>query len=236
MYLVAIFLMCLHPLWVFGQIEKLLVWLVMFYKLQNINIKNEIGQLLLAIRHRPYLCLSVNSRYSSGGFIFCKLKSILFWISLNVSAVKSQYCDASCMIFFLMVQSNKENRNMVIEMMHVQMCIYSKDTHQIIMKSSWIDCWCSRRPGNRIVRKSTSISDASLINSTYSLCARCNFRQAFWYLSRTSSNLRPPRPAKRSVRFNFNPEWVLEAKWNSVWCVTFDIMFLEFGSQQFVIF
>lgn len=78
---------------------------------------------------------------------------------------------------------------------------HKTSTHQTMMNSSCIDCWCSSRPGSRIVRKSCSISDASLINSTYSLCAKCNFRHAFWYLSRTSSNFRPPRPAETS-KFN----------------------------------
>lgn len=48
------------------------------------------------------------------------------------------------------------------------------------------------------VWKSFSDSWASAINSTYSLCTRCNRRQALWYFSRTSSSFRPPRPPKNT--------------------------------------
>lgn len=115
-----------------------------------------------------YLCFSVNSRYSSLGFILFIALSIRFCISLNLSEVKSLCWLASCKIFF---HSN--------------------------IKLSCTDCWCSNRPGNNMVRKSFSTSMASVIDKTYSLWVKCNLRQAFWYLSRTSSNLRPPRPAGR---------------------------------------
>lgn len=83
-------------------------------------------------------------------------------------------------------------------------------SYQTTMKSSWTDCWCSNKPGNKIVRKSTSTSDASLISNTYSLCAKWSFRHAFWYLSRTSSNFRPPRPAAN--RYNTNAYYLLKKK------------------------
>lgn len=108
MYLVAICLMCLCPLSVFDQIEKLRVRLVMFYEFTNKIVFETIDG--TASGGHSYLCRSVNSRYSSGGFIFCKLKSIFFWISLNVSAVRSQYCDASSNMFFLWDEGGEERK------------------------------------------------------------------------------------------------------------------------------
>lgn len=114
-----------------------------------------------------YLLRSVNSRYSSAGFTFCRPASTRRWMSWNLAAVQSPTFAASSTMAF-----------------------------HVVMKSSCCCCWCSSRPGSRIVRKSFSISAASLSSSTYSLWARCSLRQAFWYLSRTSSSLRPPRPAE----------------------------------------
>lgn len=68
-------------------------------------------------------------------------------------------------------------------------------TYQAETKYSCTDCWCSKSPGRSTVLKSFSNSAASHNRSTYSLCVRWSFRHAFWYLSLTSSNFRPPRPA-----------------------------------------
>lgn len=145
-----------------------------------------------------HLWRSRNSWYSSTGFMSCMLFSIRRWISWNEFDVRSLYWDASCKMLFL------QNGFLTIFNL-VWMKTYADKCHQHIWlvsqfyqtttNSSCIDCWCSNSPGKRIVRKSDSTSDASLINKTYSLCAKCSFRHAFWYLSRTSSNFRPPRPA-----------------------------------------
>ena len=56
---------------------------------------------------------------------------------------------------------------------------------------SWTACWCSNKPGNKIVLMSLSNSLASQSKRTYSLCVWCSFRQAFWYRSLQSSSLFP---------------------------------------------
>lgn len=123
------------------------------------------------LQHNGYLCFSVNSRYSSLGFMLFITLSMRFCISLNLSDVRSPCWLVSCSIFF-----------------------------HSSMKLSCTDCWCSNRPGSNTVRKSFSTSTASVMESTYSLWVRCSLRQAFWYLSRTSSNFRPPRPAINECR------------------------------------
>lgn len=69
-------------------------------------------------------------------------------------------------------------------------CIESH--HEDAVASPCRLCW-SNRAGSDAVLRARSHSVASANSNTYSLCALCNLRHAFPYLSRVSSNLRPPR-------------------------------------------
>lgn len=138
----------------------------MLYREKNKFTMYPLNTALYIYIYITHLWRSMNSRYSSAGLMLRRLRSIWRLMSWNLSAVKSPCLATSSRMLF-----------------------------QTPTNPSCNVSWYSSMPGNRMVRMSFSTSAASLISNTYSLWAKCNFLHAFWYFSRTSSSLRPPRPA-----------------------------------------
>ena len=142
------------------------------------------------------LLISVNFLYSSAALTALTDSSTLtciswqrvdawlqdFWTSCSINFHLSIISIMKCCIFDLKYIFRCEDKR-IIPNKNYRFC------RQIL--PSWTACWCSNKPGNKIVLMSLSNSLASQSKRTYSLCVWCSFRQAFWYRSLQSSSLFP---------------------------------------------